>query len=168
MAILFSSSDDCRWPKIQFKKPEKMFFVSREFSRFVNFAFLQHFCHCFHHVHCFFHNYHSWFHHNHSVFHNFHCVLGQNRTHFHFGSPQMSGFSVCLQSVTNIIFGIEYEYEYIRKFNFGRIRISNIFVLWKMNIHIRIKKIRRFILDYLNIFEWFPFLNWSSSLKTCF
>ena len=43
MAILFSSSDDCRWPKIQFKKPEKMFFVSREFSRFVNFAFLQHF-----------------------------------------------------------------------------------------------------------------------------
>ena len=43
MAILFSSSDDCRWPKIQFKKPEKMFFVSREFSRFVNFAFLQQF-----------------------------------------------------------------------------------------------------------------------------
>ena len=43
MAILFSSSDDCRWPKIQFKKPEKMFFVSREFSRFVNFAFLRHF-----------------------------------------------------------------------------------------------------------------------------
>ena len=42
MAILFSSSDDCRWPKIQFKKPEKMFFVSREFSRFVIFAFLQH------------------------------------------------------------------------------------------------------------------------------
>ena len=43
MAILFSSSDDCRWPKIKFKKPEKIFFVSREFSRFVNFAFLQHF-----------------------------------------------------------------------------------------------------------------------------
>ena len=43
MAILFSSTDDCRWPKIQFKKPEKMFFVSREFSRFVNFTFLQHF-----------------------------------------------------------------------------------------------------------------------------
>ena len=54
MAILFSSSDDCRWPKIQFKKPEKMFFVSREFSRFVNFAFLQHFCHYFHHIYCFF------------------------------------------------------------------------------------------------------------------
>ena len=45
------------------------------------------------------------------------------------------------------------KYEYIRKFNFGRIRISNIFVLWKMNIHIRIKNIRRFIFDYLNIFE---------------
>ena len=54
MAILFSSSDDCRWPKIQFKKPEKMFFVSREFSRFVNFTYLQHFCHYFHHVYCFF------------------------------------------------------------------------------------------------------------------
>ena len=50
MAILFSSADDCRWPKIQFKKPEKMFFVSREFSRFVNFTYLQHFCHDFHHV----------------------------------------------------------------------------------------------------------------------
>ena len=54
MAILFSSADDCRWPKIQFKKPEKMFFVSREFSRFVNFTYLQHFCHYFHHVYCFF------------------------------------------------------------------------------------------------------------------
>ena len=54
MAILFSSSDDCRWPKVQFKKPEKMFFVSREFSRFVNFTYLQHFCHYFHHVYCFF------------------------------------------------------------------------------------------------------------------
>ena len=54
MAILFSSSDDCRWPKIQFKKPEKMFFVSRECSRFVNFTYLQHFCHDFHHVYCFF------------------------------------------------------------------------------------------------------------------
>ena len=43
MAILLWSADDCRWPKIQFKKPEKMFFVSREFSRFVNFAFLRHF-----------------------------------------------------------------------------------------------------------------------------
>ena len=54
MAILFSSSDDCRWPKIQFKKSEKMFFVSREFSRFVNFTYLQHFCYYFHHVYCFF------------------------------------------------------------------------------------------------------------------
>ena len=43
MAIFFSSSDDCRLPKIQFKNMEKMFFVSREFSRFVNFAFLWHF-----------------------------------------------------------------------------------------------------------------------------
>ena len=43
MTILFSSSDDCRWPKIQFEKQEKMFFVSREFLRFVNFTFFQHF-----------------------------------------------------------------------------------------------------------------------------
>ena len=40
MAILFSSSDDCRWPKIQFKKPEKIFFVSRKFSRFCNILLL--------------------------------------------------------------------------------------------------------------------------------
>ena len=53
MAILFSSPDDCRWPKIQFKKPQKMFFVSREFSRFVNFAFLRHFVIFFDHICCF-------------------------------------------------------------------------------------------------------------------
>ena len=33
MAILFLPVDDCRCPKIQFKKPEKMFFVSREAAK---------------------------------------------------------------------------------------------------------------------------------------
>ena len=43
MAIFFSSADDCRWPKFHFNKQGKNVFVIRNFSCFVNFAFLQHF-----------------------------------------------------------------------------------------------------------------------------
>ena len=52
MAILFSSSDDCRWPKIQFKKPEKNVFCKPRIFTFCKFCVLATFCHRFDHICC--------------------------------------------------------------------------------------------------------------------
>ena len=49
---LISSSDDCRWPKIQFNKQEKNVFCKPRIFTFCKFCVFAKFCHCFDDICC--------------------------------------------------------------------------------------------------------------------